>query len=73
VVNVRRLLDGGAFEVLESRTETFLVSVSANIGASAWDVVSAETGIEVGYSVSMTNTVSITINVDCPGGIGQIY
>ncbi|CAN9271385.1 unnamed protein product [Alternaria alternata] len=72
-VHVGTLPDGGAFEVSESRTETFSVSASASIGASAWDAISAETGIEVGYSVSMTNTVSITINVDCPDGTGQIY
>ncbi|KAI4954067.1 hypothetical protein J4E91_001776 [Alternaria rosae] len=72
-VFVAQVPNNGAYTVSEAKSETFSITASASLGASAWDAVSAEIGVSAGFSTTMTSTTSVTINIDCPGGTGQVY
>ncbi|CAN9407559.1 unnamed protein product [Alternaria sp. RS040] len=72
-VFVAQVPGGGSYTVSESKTQTFSISASASLGASAWDAVSAEIGVSAGYSTSQTSSTSVTINIDCGGRTGQVY
>lgn len=72
-VFVAQVPNAGAYEVTTSKSETFSITASLSLGASAWDAISAEIGVSASFETTMTNTVAVTINIDCEGGTGQVY
>jgi hypothetical protein len=70
---VGQVPDNGDYTVSTAESVTFTVTTSVNIGATAWEAVSAEIGVSSSYSETMTNTVSVNINIQCDDGYGQVY
>jgi hypothetical protein len=70
---VGQVVNNGDYTVSTAESKTFSISASATLGVSAWDAVSAEIGVSASYSTTITNTVSVNINIQCGGGYGQVY
>jgi hypothetical protein len=70
---VGQVKNNGDYTVSTAKSETFSVTTSVSIGATAWEAVSAEIGVSSTYSETITNTVSITLNIQCENGFGQVY
>ncbi|KAL6154037.1 hypothetical protein ACJQWK_01384 [Exserohilum turcicum] len=57
-----------SYTVTESKTTTIGVSTSVSVGASFWDLITAEIGVTVSTEYSLTSSTSIQVNIDCEDG-----
>lgn len=62
-----RLPNGGKWVASKSKTETVGITASVSLGGSLFDVMTAEIGLEVSSSYSVTSGTSIEIPIECEG------
>lgn len=62
-----RLPNGGKWVASKSKTETAGITASVSLGGSLFDFMTAEIGLEVSSSYSVTRGTSIEIFIECEG------
>jgi spore coat protein U-like protein len=72
-VCVGQVVDDGDYTVSTAESKTFSISASTTLDVNASYALSAEIPVSASYSTTMTNIVSVNINIQCGGGYSQVH